>query len=258
LKHLSAVLALALLVTAGCGSSKSNNNTPLGSTPASSSTPGQAQGVFSGTTSTGLSFQSIVIPSDKFYAIYGTTVGNVLYISGMITGQGSSKNGTYTATVTDFYYTGTTTAGSLTATYVAGQSINGTVTESGNTNVTFSGTAMLSTSFNYANPASQSDITGTWTGTLTDGSEAMVSIAEGGSFSGSSSGCSFTGSVTPDASGKNFFIVSLTYSGSPCVKPNQTQVGIGVEYLLSDGVTHQLLAGVASGTSYGTVFVANR
>ena len=258
MKHLGALLVFALLLIAGCGSSRSNNNTPLGSTPATSSTPGQAQGVFSGTTSTGLSFQSIVIPNDKFYAIYGTTVGNVLYISGMITGQGSSKNGNYTATVTDFYYTGTTTAGSLTATYVPGQSIKGTLTESGNSNITFSGTAMPSTLFNYANPALLSDITGTWTGMLTDGAAATVSIAEGGSFSGSSSGCSFTGSVTPDASRKNFFTVSLTYDGSPCLMPSQTQVGIGVEYLLSDGVTHQLLAGVASGTSYGTVFVANR
>jgi hypothetical protein len=34
---------------------------------------GQAQGVFSGTTSDGNSFQSIIPPNDKFYAIYGTT-----------------------------------------------------------------------------------------------------------------------------------------------------------------------------------------
>src|SRR5580700_3774860 len=101
---------------------------------------------------------------------------------------------------------------------------------------------------------------GMWTRTLMDGSTAVVNINASGtfSFSGSDSGCSFSGSITPDSSGKNFFKVSLTYCPSPCLSPNQTQAGIGVDHLLSDGVTHQLLAGVASGTSFGTVFVANR
>jgi hypothetical protein len=113
-------------------------------------------------------------------------------------------------------------------------------------------------SFNYGTPALLSGISGTWTGTLMDGSTAVVNIDTSGTFSGSDSGCSFSGTITPDSSGKNFFKVFLTYGASPCLSPNQTQAGIGVDYLLPDGVTHQLLAGVASGTSFGTVFVANR
>jgi hypothetical protein len=251
LKQFGTVLALALaLMTTGCG--KTSSSTP----PAS--TAGQAQGVFSGTTSTGLSFQSIILPNDTFYAIYGTKVGNVLYVSGMMTGQGASNNGTYAATVTDFYSSGSTFTGSLAATYVAGVSVSGTISESGNSNVTFNGAVESISSFNYGTPALLSGISGTWTGTLMDGSTAVVNINASGTFSGSDSGCSFSGSITPDSSGKNFFKVSLTYGASPCLSPNQTQAGIGVDYLLSDGVTHQLLAGVASGTSFGTVFVANR
>jgi hypothetical protein len=250
LKQLSTVLALALaFITVGCSNSKT---TP----PAS--TAGQAQGVFSGTSSDGSSFQSIILPNDTFYAIYGTTSGNVLYISGMMTGQGASNNGKYTATVTDFTNSGTTLTGSVAATYVTGTSISGTVSESGNSNVSFSGTVASTSSFNYTSAALLSDISGTWTGTLMDGSTAIVNIDASGTFSGSDSGCSFSGSMTPDSSGKNFFDISLTYGASPCLSPNQTQAGIGVDYLLSDGVTHQLLAGVASGTSFGTVFVANR
>jgi hypothetical protein len=52
--------------------------------------------------------------------------------------------------------------------------------------------------------------------------------------------------------------VSLTFGASPCSLPNQTATGIAVEYLLSDGVTHQLLAGVTAGTAFGTVFAAVR
>lgn len=252
MKQFSTVLALALaFITIGCSSSKT---TP----PPPSSTAGQAQGVFSGTTSDGSSFQSIILPNDTFYAIYGTTSGNVLYISGMMTGQGASSNGNYTATVTDFNSSGTTFTRSVAATYVTGASIAGTVSESGNSTVTFNGTVGPSSSFNYSSPALLSGISGAWTGTLMDGSTATVHINTSGTFSGSDSGCSFSGTITPDSSGKNFFNISLTYGASPCSLPNQTQSGIAVDYLLSDGVTHQLLAGVASGTSYGTVFVANR
>src|SRR5579863_7724404 len=58
---------------------------------------GQAQGVYSGTASSGYSFESIVLPNDKFYGIYGTVTGNSFSASGMVTGQGVSGNDTYTA-----------------------------------------------------------------------------------------------------------------------------------------------------------------
>jgi hypothetical protein len=40
--------------------------------------------------------------------------------------------------------------------------------------------------------------------------------------------------------------------------PNQSASGIGVDYLLSDGVTTQLLAAVSSRSSSGIVFAAQR
>lgn len=167
-----------------------------------------------------------------------------------------SKSGAYTASVNDFDSAGLVGSGSVSATYVVGTSINGTLTETGSPNITFSGTVLPTSSFNYSTAASLANIIGTWSGTLLDGSSATVNINADGSFSGSdSSGCSFTGNVSPDSSGKNFFNVSLTYGASPCLLPNQTATGIAVNYLLSDGVTQQLLAGVTSGTSFGTVFI---
>ena len=71
-------------------------------------------------------------------------------------------------------------------------------------------------------------------------------------------GCSFTGTITPDGSNKNFFDVSLTFGVSPCLMPNQKATGIAVNYLLSDGMTNQFLAGVSSGNSMGMVFAAER
>lgn len=233
-------------LTVGSGCSTSTNPTP-----------GQAEGVYSGTASNGDSFESIVLPNDVFYAIYGITNGKVLNVSGIMTGQGNSANGSYTASVSDFQSTGAVNTGSVSASYVPGVSIDGMVTETGNPAVTFTGTVMPSSSFNYNSPATLGNIAGTWSGTLLGGSSATVTINASGTFSGIDSGCSFSGSISPDVSGKNFFNVTMTFGASPCLDPNQTARGIAVSYLLSDGVTTQLLAGVSSGSSFGTVFVAN-
>jgi len=251
-KHFVAVsIAVFLFVLNGCGGSNSSSNTP-----GNSSTPGQAQGVFTGTTSTGFTFDSIILPNDTFYAVYGTASGNNLFVQGMLTGKGASNNGKYTATVTDYQDTGVTLTGSITASYVPGSSVGGTFTE-GTNSETFSATALPSSAFSYNRAAVLSDITGTWAGTLMDGTTAITAINADGSFSGSDSGCSFSGTITPDSSGKNFFKISFTFGASPCLFPNQTQSGIAVDYMLSDGITQQLVAGFA-GVSSGNVFVANR
>jgi hypothetical protein len=253
-KRISIFSAVSLLLI-GCGGSGGGYGGGGGG--GGGSTTGQAQGAYSGTSSNGFTFETIVLPNDKFYAIYGTVSGNVFLISGMMTGQGASGSSTYTASVTDFFFTGQINSGNITATYAPGSSLNGTLTENGG-NVTFTGTALPPSTFNFNTQASLSAIAGTWSGSLMDGTATTVTINSNGSVGGSSSGCSFTGTVSADSSNKNFFDVSLTFGGSPCSLPNQTATGIGVDYLLSDGVRHQLLAAVTVGTSAGTVFVAVR
>ena len=253
LKNVLILFALFLML-GGCGTSYSGNG---GGGGGSGNYAGQAQGVYSGTTTSGYTFSTIVLPTDKFYAIYGTVSGNTLLLTGLVTGQGTSGNGTYTASVTDFTHTGAISSGNVSANYVAATSLNGTLTESGNA-ITFTGTAEPASSFTYNTSASLSAIRGTWTGTLLDGMSTTGTINSNGSVSGSSSGCSFSGTVAPNSSNKNFFDVSLTFGPSPCSLPNQTATGIAVEYLLSDGVTHQLLVAVTVGTTFGTVFAAVR
>jgi hypothetical protein len=239
------------LMSVGCGTNYGGNGGGGGNYA------GHAQGVYSGTSSNGYTFSTIVIPDDKFYAIYGTGSGNTLLLFGVVTGQGSSGNGTYTASVTDFFYTRATNSGSVNATYVAGSSLNGTLTENAIA-TTFTGNAEPASSFTYNTAASLSAITGSWTGTLLDGTTTTVTINSNGSVSGSSSGCSFSGTVGPDISNKNFFDVSWRFGASPCSLPNLFVTGVAVEYLLSDGVTHQLLAGATAGTFFGTAFAATR
>ena len=254
----SGLLLFASLTLVGCSGGNAGGN---GSAGGNSSTPGQAQGVYVGTTSTGMAFNGIILPNDMFYAIYGTTSGNMFFVCGMAMGQGASTSGEYTASENDFDHCGGSMVvynGNVSAKYTPGSSLSGSISGS-NTSETFTGTAPQGSLYNYNTAASVSTISGSWTGSLTDSESATVSIDSLGAASGTTSGgCSFTGTITPDSSNKNFFDVSLTFGGSPCVLPNQKATGIAVNYVLSDGVTNQFLAGVSSGTSMGMVFAAQR
>ncbi len=254
---MGAAVIVLLLFSAGCGGGgTSSTNTSSAST--SQSTTGQARGVYSGTSTspTGSFFESIVLPNDSYYAIYGTNTGGVFYLYGMIAGQGSSRNGTYTATVTDYYYTGATYTGSLTATYVPGTSFNGSIVETG-VSATFTGSVIPSSQFNFNIPPSVSAIAGTWSGYLLDGSSATVTVNSNGTFTGSSLGCAFSGTLTADST-YNFFTMTVTFANSTaCLLPGQTATGIGVTYLVPNSTLRQLLIGGTSG-SKGTLFLANR
>jgi hypothetical protein len=221
---------------------------------------GQAQGVYSGTTSSGYSFESIVLPNDQFYEIYGTLVGNLYSVAGMVTGQGTSGDSTYTANVVnELLYTGQAFTDSLSATDVPGSSLGGALIQAGKlTGVSFTGTALPASSFNYGAPASLADISGSWTGTQLDGTSTNVTINSDGTVSGSSSGCPFSGTASADPSHKNFFDVSLKFGGPPCALLNQTASGVAVDSLLPDGVTHQLWVVVTEGTTAGTAFLVQK
>ncbi len=245
------ILAIPLILLAGCGGSASTAGGGAGPVI----TRGQAQGVYAGTAS-GYTFDAIVLPDDSFYAVYGTTSGSQLFIYGMMIGKGTSNNGKYTATYTDYYNSGTTVAGTINASYVAGSSFTGTISENGST-MSFSATSLPASVFNYNTPALLSDVVGTWMGVALDGTPIIVTINPNGTFSGSAMGCAFSGTAAPDASNKNFFNITLTFGGSPCLLPNQTARGIAIDELLPDGATHQLLAGGVAGNS-GTGFIAQR
>src|SRR6476469_1294228 len=103
----------------------------------------------------------------------------------MMTGQGTSGSSTFTANISDFYYTGAVYTGSVSANYTAGTSINGTIIDNGTTS-TFNGTAPATSDFNFNTPASLSAVTGSWTGSFLDGSSGIVTAAAGGTISGSS------------------------------------------------------------------------
>lgn len=266
-KNILPLLCGACLLLLGCGTSyTSNASSSAGS--GNGSTGGGSQvtlngqeGVYSGVASSGNTYWTVILPNNQLYGIYATVHGNQFLLDGMLVGQGAMNGSGVTASVTDFPYTGAAKSGTFSATDFTGAGMNGTLTENG-TATTFTAASVLGSIWDYgttfATPASLSSISGTWTGTLLDGMSTTVTVSSTGSVTGSSSGCSFTGTIAPDSSKTNFFDVSLTFGGSPCASPNQTATGIAVEYLLSDGVTNQFLVAATVGNSAGTVFAAER
>jgi len=249
-------LCAVSLMLAGCGfvGGGTNNNGGGGT-----GDTGKAQGVYSGTTSSGYYFETILLPNDKYYEIYGTLIGNLYSVAGMVTGQGASGNGTYTANVNEFQYTGQALTDGLSATVVPDSSLGGTLIPFGKlSGVSFTGTAPAASSFDYNVPASLADISGSWTGTLLDGTSTTVTMNSDGTVSGSASGCPFSGTIVADPSDKNFFDVSVKFGNAPCSLLNQTASGVAVDFLLPDGVTRQLWLVVTQGDSAGTAFLAQR
>lgn len=245
----------AVLLVAACGGGGGGSNPGL----APVATSYVAQGVYQGTTSTGLSFSAIVLDDNSIWAVYGAALNGGLSVSGLFTGAGSAGSTGYTAATRDFPYPGNAPiTGSLTASYVAGVSFNGTLAE-GNLTETFQAVAPASSLYNYNTAAQLSAVSGTWTGQLLDGESATISVGSSGQISGSSSmGCTFTGSLAPRAGGKNIFDATIDFGASPCAAPNQTSTGIAVAYPIGSGLTQLVAAVTLPSGAAASAFFAQR
>lgn len=246
------VATAATLLTAcgGGGGSSAPAPTPMA----------KAEGVYSGTTSTGLEFSLLVLENDQFYSLLGTTIGGVFFVSSLAEGQGNSNNGSFAASgVNQYFDNGEVISGAVTSTYNAGVSISGTISQPPFGTSSFSGTTPVASTYIYNTPANPSSISGAWSGQDLSGAGVNFSIGAGGAVSGTSLlGCSFSGSVTPRASGKNVFDTSVTFGGAPCALPGQTVQGITVTYLLANGQRQLLTAITNSNRTAGTAIFAAR
>lgn len=154
-------------------------------------------------------------------------VGNSTVIAGVVQGTGTSSAGTFTSSnARDFNLEGLgVLAATVSASYVAGQSFNGTVAYGATGSTSF----LSAYDARYEAVPSLTALAGSFAGQVASSAgneEADITISAGGSITGSgASGCSVSGSVAPRARG-NAFNVSLTFGGAPCLFANQTLTGI--------------------------------
>jgi len=229
-------------------------------TPATSNTAGTAEGVYTGSTTNGSSFDfdSVVLEDGSYYILYGIRSAGALTVLGFAEGNGASNNGGFTSSnMVDFTAAGTVLTGTLSAVYSA-NSFGGSVTEGGVTS-SFLGTTPINSAYVYNTPAKLTDITGAWTlSDMQGGASTLLTIAADGSFSTSSGGCNSTGTLTPRPSGKNIFDFTTTFGASPCKLPGQTATGIAVNFLLANGMRQFVAAGSNAGRTVGTAIFGTR
>jgi hypothetical protein len=167
-----------------------------------------------------------VLDDGNYYVLY-SAIGNTNAIAGVVQGTGTSTAGTFSSTdARDFNLEGAgVLPATITATYVAKQSLNGAVSYTPSGSSSFSSTY----SANYDLAPSLATLAGTFTGQVASSAgaeDAVVTISSAGVISGvGASGCVVSGSALPRARG-NVFNVALTFGGAPCLFANQTLAGI--------------------------------
>ncbi len=243
------LVALAGIVSAcgGGGDSAPNSSGP------------SAEGAYSGTLTGGVSsdFRLLVLENGDYWALYGTEFSGQFLVTGFIQGQGVSSNPNFTSSNAKDFGVNPPVSGTIAATYVAGSSINGSASALGQT-TSFSGTAIPAASFDYNSAPTITSISGNWSLTSLSGAPVSLVISGGGTFTGSSQGCSFTGTITPRPSGKNVYNLSLTFGATPCASPNSSGSGIAISYLLTSGARQLIMVGTDSSRASGTVLLGLR
>lgn len=250
-----------LLAACGGGGGDSGDTTPVSTAPVTSPAPTpvttSAEGVYQGTATNGLTQFSLVLETGDLYVLYGKTVNSVFGVSGFLRGSGKSSSGAFTASDVREYAPGNTgITYALNGTYVAGSSLNGTLT-GGATSTTFTGAALTNTNYSYTTPAKLADVAGAWTLYDLAGAKVSLSVAADGKFTGTSGSCAVTGTLAPRASGKNVFDFTLVFGAAPCALPGQSASGAALYFTI--GAQHQLIAaGTDASRANGTAIIGVR
>lgn len=212
----------ATLALVGCGGGGVGGSSP--SPPASTT----AEGLWIGSTSTSRTVTGIVLDNGTYWVLYSSP-NNSAVIAGAVQGTGTSLNGSFSSSdAKDFNLEGQgINNATVSASYNAKQSFNGTVTFSGSTP---SGTFTSTYNPAYEQTPSLTSVSGTYFGTaaFVGGTEAAtVVVTSTGQITGIGvSGCQFSGNATPHPKG-NVFDVVVTFGGGVCSNGSSTVTGIG-------------------------------
>lgn len=212
-----------------------------------------AEGFWVGTSSTGYDIGLAILENGETWGLYSS--GNVIY--GALVGNTATSGNSLSGTGTDYNIPArTATQGSYSGTVTSKSSIAVTTSSGSGFNGTYRSL--------YDQSPSLTSLAGTYLGYGVSGSSTTqylpVTISSSGIVSAGSQalGCIAAGSVTPRASGKNIYNLSVTFTGVNCALGNGTSTtGIAV---LDTSVTPSRLYAMAlkSDKSDGFIWTGTR
>jgi hypothetical protein len=167
----------------------------------------------------------IVLDTGRYYFLYAAVSANPPVVSGFLQGRGTSVDGTFSAPAGEDANCG---AASIVPAALYGQYASRATLDA--TLSTFGGPVPLNLSYQseYENPVSLATLAGTYSGIancLKGGDLQTLTIDAGGAISGSTSGCTFTGTAHPHG-GVDAMDVSITFAGTGCALNTSTLSGI--------------------------------
>lgn len=191
-----------------------------------------AEGIFRGYTPSGRNVLGLARADGTYWMLY--TDEGASHVAGVVQGTGSVSDGTFSSTDgKDFNVEGNGIEDvTIRGSYEAGVSLSGSVIYDDSSRTPFS----LDYDADYESTPCLDTLAGYRSGTtptVGGGSErAAFTISSSGAIDGSGeSGCTFTGTATPDAHG-NLFNLTVTFGGGVCEQGTATVKGIG--YLSGD------------------------
>lgn len=218
-----------------------------------------AEGLWTGTTSSGYELNSLILENNEFWNIVGTTINNVFYAVAFDRGAASVNANSYSSFFKE--YTATSSAlGYSIGTVTTNTKISGTVTTAYGTttqNTTISMVPPSVSLYDYNKSADINDVIGSWNGSFLSGNSGIVQVLSNGEVTGVANGCSFSGSFSPRTSGKNAFDFTLV-NGTGCVSPGFKTSGIAISYITTSGKRQLIAAGTNDANTIGNLFFAQR
>lgn len=240
----SLLISASILTLTACGGGGGGGS----STPAPAAAT-DAQGLYSGISSTGYAVNALVLENGVFYSIF--SLNGVAY--GVDYGTATGTNNSFSGSVSEFYIpTNQVFAGTISGSVIPKTSIS--------TSATFaSGTSTFSGLYNsiYDTPATLAALTGTYTGNYYTGAPVTMAISSTGSIQGTSTNCSFTGTATPRSTGKYVYDVSLNFTGTACAPGTGAATGQAV-LGTSNGSTYLYTVGLNTAKTNGFFWIGRK
>lgn len=246
----TSVLAVASIFSAslmGCGGGGSGS----ASAPQQQATT-IPEGLYAGTTNGGRTITGLILDDGTYYVVY-SVANNPSLIAGVVQGTGTALNGSFSSSNgKDINLEGLgVLSANVSASYVLSTSFNGSAAyPSLNQTTTFTSTYDKK----YELVPSLATIAGTYSGAAgspTGSESATLTISASGTVTGrGSSGCIFSGTVTPRSKG-NVYNATITFGGAPCLFANTAVTG-GAYF---DATTKRLYAvGMKAARDTGFIF----